>query len=206
MKPASIAATITVLFTSATLLSLSSCTLGAFNGSSSPAESDSAQASEDTSKSDTKGTQRAKEGRISIELPDGWTENPNFKPTMNGFTTSWANDQENPTDIARMSSNQGQGPTAMANMGYFEANAQFSTTHGTEFELGKSRDLKITNADEAKLTTWTTNGSKGETVKGAWVFVSSGTGGAAGLEIMATTLSEKEIEKIIDSVEFNPEG
>lgn len=188
MKPAPFAATITVLFTSATLLS--SCTLGAFDGSS---------------KSDNKGTQRAKEGRISIELPEGWTENPDFKPTMNGFTTSWANDLDNPTDIARMSSNQGQGPTAMANMGHFEANALFSTTHGTDFELGESRDLKIKNADEAKLTTWTTNGSKGETVKGAWVFVSSGTGGAAGLEITATTLSDKEIEEIIDSVEFNPD-
>ena len=203
MKPAPFAATITVLFTSATLLS--SCTLGAFDGSSSPAESDSAQASEDTSKSDTKGTQRAKEGRISIELPGGWTKNPDFKPTMNGFTTSWANDLDNPTDIARMSSNQGQGPTAMANMGHFEANALFSTTHGTDFELGESRDFKIKNADEAKLTTWTTNGSKGETVKGAWVFASSGADGAAGLEITATTLSDKEIKKIIDSIEFNPD-
>ena len=72
--------------------------------------------------------QRVQEGRIFIELPEGWTENPNFKPTMNGFTTSWANDQENPTDIARMSSNQGQSSTAMATMGYFEANAMFSTT------------------------------------------------------------------------------
>lgn len=113
--------------------------------------------------------------------------------------------KKTPTDIARMSYNQAQGPTAMATMGYFEANAMFSTTHGTEFELGESRDLKIKNADEAKLTTWTTNGSKGETVKGAWVFVSSGADGAAGLEIAATTLSDKEIEKIIDSVEFNPD-
>lgn len=203
MKSASFAATITVLFTSAALLS--SCTLLAFDGSSSPSQSDSAQASEDSSKSDTKGIQRAQEGRISIELPESWTENPDFKSTMNGFTTSWANDLDEPTDIARMSSDQGQGPTAMANMGYFEANALFSTTHGTDFELDESRDLKITNADEAKLTTWTTNGSKGETVKGTWVFVSSGTDGAAGLEIMATTLSDKEIQKIIDSVEFNPE-
>ena len=165
MKPASISAKITVLLTSAALLS--SCTLGSFDGSSNPAESDNAQVSEDSSQSDSKGIQRAKEGRISIELPEGWTENPDFKPTMNGFTTSWANDQDNPTDIARMSSDQGQGPTALANMGYFEANTLFSTTHGTDFELDESRDLKIKNADEAKLTTWTTNGSKGETVKGA---------------------------------------
>ncbi len=203
MKPASIAAKITVLLTSAALLS--SCSLGNSDDAANSAESDKTQASEDSSKSAFTGMQRAQEGRISIELPEGWTENPNFKPTMNGFTTSWANDQENPTDIARMSSDQGQGPTATANMGYFEANAMFSTTHGTDFELGESRDLKIKNADEAKLTAWTANGSKGETVKGAWVFVSSGADGAAGLEIMATTLSDSEIEKIIDSIEFDPD-
>ena len=129
MKPASIAAKITVLLTSAALLS--SCSLGNSDDAANSAESDKTQASEDSSKSAFTGMQRAQEGRISIELPEGWTENPNFKPTMNGFTTSWANDQENPTDIARMSSDQGQGPTATANMGYFEANAMFSTTHGT---------------------------------------------------------------------------
>ncbi|MGJ4094096.1 hypothetical protein [Corynebacterium macclintockiae] len=179
--------------------------LGASDDEADSAEPDNVQPSEDSSKSDNKGMQRVQEGRISIELPKGWTANPNFKPTMNGFTTSWVNDQENPTDIPRMSSNQGQGLTAMATMGYFEANAMFSTTHGTEFELGETRALKIKNADEAKLTTWTSNGSKGGTVKGAWVFVSSGADGAAGLEIAATTLSDKEIEKIIDSVEFNPD-
>ena len=52
-----------------------------------------------------------------------------------------------------MSPNQGNGPTALANMGYFEANALFGTTHGTDFELDESRDLKIKSADEAKLTT-----------------------------------------------------
>lgn len=203
MKPASIAAKITVLFTSAALLS--SCTLGASDDADSLAEPGSTHASEESSEPESTGTQRAQEGRISVGLPEGWRENPNFKPTMNGFTTSWANDLDEPTDIARMSSNQGQGPTATATMGYFEANALFSTTHGTDFELGSSRDLEIKNADEAKLTTWTTNGSKGETVKVAWVFVSAGANGAAGLEIAATTLSDKEIEKIIDSIEFAPD-
>ena len=51
MKPASIAAKITVLLTSAA--------------------SDNVQASEDSSQSDTKGMQRVQEGRISIELPEG---------------------------------------------------------------------------------------------------------------------------------------
>ncbi len=203
MKAASIPATIATIFTSAALLS--SCSL-IDSDSKDPNSPDSAQSDADSSESSDGNMQRAQEGRISVELPEHWAENPNFKPTLNGFTTSWANDLDDPTDIARMSSDQGQGPTAGANMAYFETNAQFSTTHGTEFELGESRDLDIENADEAKLTTWTSNSSDGGTVRGAWIFVSGSDYGAAGLEIMALTLTDKEIEAMIDSVQFDPDA
>ena len=204
MKTASIPATIGSIVTASALLS--ACSLGSSEDAASSDDPANSTTAEESSDSSSEGTQRAKEGRISVEIPESWTETPDFNPTMNGFTTSWANDQDEPTDIVRMSSDQGQGPTATANMGYFEANALFRTTHGTEFELGESRDLDIENADEAKLTTWTTRDTGGSTVKGAWVFVSDGDNSAAGVEIMAITLSDDEIEAMIDSVQFDPDA
>ena len=196
-KPHSLPVKIAAVITSAALLG--SCSLVTSN--------DSDQA-ENSDQSLTDGMQRVEEGRISVELPEDWVETEDFKPTMNGFSTSWSNaDKEadkEPTDVVRLSSDQGQGPTATATMGYFEVNAQFRTTHGKDFELGESRDLDIENADEAKLTTWTTNEKSGKTLQGAWVFVSAGGAGAAGVEILALTLSEEEIEAIIDSVKFDP--
>lgn len=69
MKPASIAAKITVLLTSAALLC--SCSLGDSDDAANSAESNKTQASEDSSKSAFTGMQRAQECRISIELPEG---------------------------------------------------------------------------------------------------------------------------------------
>lgn len=161
---------------------------------------------EEVAESSANQMQRAEEGRISVEVPQGWTNNPDFKPTAHGFTASWANSQDNPTDIVRLSSDQGQGPDAESTMSYFEANAQFKSTHGPDFELGESKDLQIDNADQAKLTHWTTVDKDGRTVKGAWVFVSQGTGGVAGVEIMAIELTDEQINSIIDSVDFSPEG
>ena len=196
-KSHSLAVKIAAVITSAALLG--SCSL--------IASEDSDQA-ENSAQSVTEGMQRVEEGRISLEVPADWEETEDFKPTENGFTTSWSNaDKEadkEPTDVIRLSSDQGQGPTATATMGYFEVNAQFRTTHGRDFELGESRDLDIENADEAKLTTWTTNEKSGKTLHGAWVFVSAGSGGAAGVEILALTLSDDEIEAIVDSVRFDP--
>ena len=139
-------------------------------------------------------------------MPKDWEENEDFNPTDNGFTTAWANDLDETTDLVRLSSDQGQGYTAGENMAYFEANALFSTTHGEDFKLGESRNLEVDNADQAKLTTWTTTDVDGNLVYGAWVFVSKGNDGAAGVEIMSLTLSEKDIDKIIDSVEFDPDA
>lgn len=177
-------------------------------GSCSLVTSEESDQAENSGKSAADGMQRVEEGRISLEVPEDWVETEDFKPTKNGFTTSWSNADEEadkePTDVIRLSSDQGQGPTATATMGYFEVNAQFRTTHGKEFELGESRDLDIENADEAKLTTWTTNEKSGKTLHGAWVFVSAGDGGAAGVEILALTLSDDEIEAIVDSVRFDP--
>ncbi|WP_035009690.1 hypothetical protein [Corynebacterium jeikeium] len=188
---------IAALITSAALLG--SCSLVASEGS---------DQAENSGQSAAEGMQRVEEGRISLEVPADWEETEDFKPTENGFTTSWSNADKDagkePTDVVRLSSDQGQGPTATATMGYFEVNAQFQTTHGKEFELGESRDLDIENADEAKLTTWTTNEKSGKTLQGAWVFVSAGGGGAAGVEILSLTLSEDEIEAIIDSIKFDP--
>lgn len=196
-KPHSLPVKIAAVITSAALLG--SCSL--------IASEDSDQA-ENSAQSVTEGMQRVEEGRISLEVPADWEETEDFKPTEDGFTTSWSNADKDagkePTDVVRLSSDQGQRPTATATMGYFEVNAQFQTTHGKEFELGESRDLDIENADEAKLTTWTTNEKSGKTLQGAWVFVSAGSDGAAGVEILALTLSEDEIEAIIDSVEFDP--
>lgn len=149
--------------------------------------------------------QRINEGRISVEVPKEWTQTPDFKPTFTGFTTSWANSHEDPTDIVRMSSDQGQGPNAEANMGYFEANAMFKSTHGPDFKLGNSKDLDIKNATQAKLTTWTTIDKSGRTVNGAWVFVSTeGDSAVAGVEIMALELSDEDMNAIIDSIQFDP--
>ncbi|MCG7297551.1 MULTISPECIES: hypothetical protein [Brevibacterium] len=149
--------------------------------------------------------QRISEGRISVVVPKQWSKNPDFKPTLTGFTGSWANSLEEPTDLVRMSSDHGKGPTAEATMGYFETNAQFRSTYGREFKLGESKDLDIENASQAKLTTWTTNEKTGRTVQGAWVFVSTEKDNAvAGVEIMALTLSNDEINAIIDSIEFDP--
>jgi len=149
--------------------------------------------------------QRINEGRISVEVPKEWTQTPDFKPTLNGFTTSWANSQEDPTDIVRMSTDQGQGPNAEATMEYFEANAMFKSTHGPDFKLGNSKDLDIKNATQAKLTTWTTIDKSGRTVQGAWVFVSSEEDPAvAGVEIMALTLTKDEINNMVDSIQFDP--
>lgn len=99
---------------------------------------------------------------------------------MNGFTSAFGDDLDTPENWIRLSSDQGQGPTATANMAYFESNAQFASTHGEDFKLGESKDLDIANADEAKLTTWTTTTSNNEDLRGAWVFVSQGSTGAAG--------------------------
>ena len=196
-KPHSLPVKIAAVIASAALL-----------GSCSLITSEDSDQAENSGQSAAEGMQRVEEGRISVELPEDWVETEDFKPTMNGFTTSWSNaDKEadkEPTDVVRLSSDQGQGPTATATMGYFEVNAQFRTTHGKDFELGESRDLDIENADEAKLTTWTTNEKSGKTLQGAWVFVSAGGAGAAGVEILALTLSEEEIEAIIDSVKFDP--
>lgn len=149
--------------------------------------------------------QRISEGRISVVVPKEWSKTPDFKPTFTGFTTSWANSQEDPTDIVRMSSDQGQGPNAEANMGYFEANAMFKSTHGPDFKLGNSKDLDIKNATQAKLTTWTTIDKSGRTVNGAWVFVSADDDPAVGgVEIMALTLTKDEINNMIDSIQFDP--
>lgn len=60
--------------------------------------------SSDTDEPDDANTQRATEGRISVAIPKQWSKNPDFKPTLTGFTSSWANSQEEPTDIVRMSS------------------------------------------------------------------------------------------------------
>ena len=159
----------------------------------------------DTDEPDDANTQRATEGRISIAVPKEWSQTPDFKPTLNGFTSSWANSQEEPTDIVRLSSDQGQGPTAEATMGYFEANAMFKSTHGREFKLGNSKDLDIKNATQAKLTTWTTIDKSGRTVQGAWVFVSAEEDPAvAGVEIMALTLTKDEINNMVDSIQFDP--
>lgn len=149
--------------------------------------------------------QRINEGRISVEVPKQWSKNPDFEPTLTGFTCSWANSQEEPTDIVRMSSDHKKGPTAEATMGYFEANAQFGSTYGREFKLGESKDLDIENATQAKLTTWTTNEKKGRTLRGAWVFVSTeGDDAVAGVEIMALNLSDDEMNAMIDSIKFDP--
>lgn len=159
----------------------------------------------DAEEPDDANTQRATEGRISIAVPKEWSQNPDFKPTLNGFTSSWANSQEEPTDIVRLSSDQGQGPTAEATMGYFEANAMFKSTHGREFKLDESKDLEIENATEAKLSTWTTNEKSGRTLRGAWVFVSAeGDAAVAGVEILALELSDEDINAMIDSIQFDP--
>lgn len=159
----------------------------------------------DTNEPEDANTQRATEGRISIVVPKQWSKNPDFEPTLTGFTCSWANSQEEPTDIVRMSSDHGKGPTAEATMGYFEANAQFKSTYGREFKLGESKDLDIENATEAKLSTWTTNEKTGRTLRGAWVFVSAeGDDAVAGVEIMALELSDEDINAMIDSIQFDP--
>ena len=161
--------------------------------------------SSDTDEPDNSNEQRISEGRISVVVPKEWSKTPDFKPTFTGFTTSWANSQEDPTDIVRMSSDQGQGPNAEANMGYFEANAMFKSTHGREFKLGNSKDLDIKNATQAKLTTWTTIDKSGRTVQGAWVFVSSEEDPAvAGVEFMALTLTKNDINNMVDSIQFDP--
>lgn len=161
--------------------------------------------SSDTDKPDNSNQQRVSEGRISVVVPEHWSKTPDFKPTLNGFTSSWANSQEEPTDIVRLSSDQGQGPTAEATMGYFEANAMFKSTHGREFKLDESKDLEIENATEAKLSTWTTNEKSGRTLRGAWVFVSTeGDVAVAGVEILALELSDEDINAMIDSIQFDP--
>lgn len=158
-----------------------------------------------TNEPDDSNEQRISEGRISVIVPKQWSKTPDFNPTFNGFTTSWANSQEDPTDIVRMSSDQGQGPNAEATMGYFEANAMFKSTHGPDFKLGSSKDLDIKNATQAKLTTWTTIDKSGRTVQGAWVFVSAEDDPAvAGVEIMALTLTKDEINNMVDSIQFDP--
>lgn len=78
---------------------------------------------------------------------------------MNGFTTSWANNLDDPTDIVYLSSDH--------------------------------------------VDTTDVNGN---TVKGAWVFISSSsTVGAVGNEVMATMLLDAKIEEIIDSIQFDPD-
>ncbi|EFG47394.1 hypothetical protein HMPREF0183_1385 [Brevibacterium mcbrellneri ATCC 49030] len=169
---------------------LSSCGIGGSSDTDEPAESHG---------------QRVSEGRISVVIPKQWAKNPDFKPTLTGFTGSWANSLEEPTDIVRMSSDHEKGPTAEATMGYFETNAQFRSTYGREFKLGESKDLEIENATEAKLSTWTTNEKTGRTLRGAWVFVSTdGDSAVAGVEIMALELSDEDINAIIDSIQFDP--
>lgn len=161
--------------------------------------------SSDTDEPDNSNEQRVSEGRISVVIPKQWSKNPDFKPTLTGFTCSWANSQEEPTDIVRMSSDHKKGPTAEATMAYFETNAQFKSTYGREFKLGESKDLDIENATQAKLTTWTTNEKKGRTLRGAWVFVSTeGDDAVAGVEIMALELSDEDINAMIDSIQFDP--
>ena len=161
--------------------------------------------SSDTDKPDNSNEQRVSEGRISVVIPKQWSKNPDFKPTLTGFTGSWANSLEEPTDIVRMSSDHEKGPTAEATMAYFETNAQFRSTYGREFKLGESKDLEIENATEAKLSTWTTNEKSGRTLRGAWVFVSAeGDAEVAGVEILALELSDEDINAMIDSIQFDP--
>lgn len=149
--------------------------------------------------------ERVTSGSTSVEVPEGFVEITDGPLTSGGWEHVYADSEDDPTTLLRMSQDLGRAPAADTTFSSLQGEALFQNSYGPDFSVIKRTDIDIRNADRALEVEFSYATDAGDAMTGYWwLFSSTSTGATAAVEISGEDLSAEDAEAVKKSIRYKP--